>query len=48
MSSRLNITISKQIEEKLEKTKEKTGLNKSEIARRGIFSEIKKLKGDEN
>lgn len=43
MSNQINIVLPKQIDQKLEKAKEETGLTKSEIGRRGIINEIQKL-----
>lgn len=43
MSKQLNITLPQQIDEKLERTSEETGLTKSEIGRRGIVNELEKL-----
>lgn len=43
MSKQLNIMLPQQIEERLERTSEKTGLTKSEIGRRGIINELSEL-----
>lgn len=47
MSKQLNIVLPSQIDEKLQKASDRTGLTKSEIGRRGLVSELQKL-GDEN
>lgn len=44
MVERLHFQIPDQLSEKLEKVQNKTGLNKSEIVRRGLLSELEELK----
>jgi len=42
-SPHLSVVLTDQIEERLERVKEQTGLSKSEIARRGIIDQVKQL-----
>lgn len=43
MSKNMTVVLPEKIDKRLQKAKENTGLNKSEIARRGIMSELDEL-----
>ena len=43
MSKNMTVVLPEKIDSRLQKAKENTGLNKSEIARRGISSELNEL-----
>jgi hypothetical protein len=47
MSEQINIVLPEKIDSQLTEAKDSTGLTKSEIARRGILSEINKLEVDD-
>lgn len=47
MSERIAFTANEKLKNRLEKASKETGLSQSEIGRRGVLNEIKKLKGDE-
>lgn len=44
----VRVVVPEQMNQDLERVKEETGLSKSEITRRGILEQIKKLDGDVN
>jgi len=46
MSEQINIILPEEIHNRLNQVKESTGLTKSEVARRGILSEINELEVD--
>ena len=46
MSKQVNIVLPKPLNDRLDEVTEKTGLNKSEIGRRGILEQINELEGD--
>lgn len=47
-NERINIALSKNVKERLQKVAEDNGLGMSEIVRRGLISEIKLLERDKN